>query len=89
MDRHFFFFLAAAQRHPNVEAVLWGPTFEGYSPDKTLKQNLLHRYGSLYFDMVFAYGINNNDHVKEISSEVGSFFSFFSFNKFSCCYQGA
>jgi len=67
LDRSFYFQYEAAKRHPYVEAEIWGGGLVNYSSHKTLRENLVERYGGIYFDAIFLFGHANNNELKEIS----------------------
>ena len=57
MDRHYFAQFYAAQRHPNIEAILWGDGFPGFDGSLTIIENVRRRFGSLeYFDVIYPLG---------------------------------
>jgi len=66
MDRSFYYQYEAARRHPDVEAVLWGWGLPEYDNARTLRENLVRRYGSVYFDVIFLFGHVNATEVKAI-----------------------
>ncbi len=48
---------------------MWGPGFENYNDRLSLRNNLLNRFGSIYFDITVVWIWSMNDEIKEISNE--------------------
>lgn len=69
MDRYFVFQYRTAKAHPFIDATMWGLSFEGYDDEQSLRANLVKRYGSVYFDVVFLFGIARNHELAAISHE--------------------
>jgi len=71
MSRHFFWVYNAMLVHPRVaEAVLWGPGFAGYDARRSLRENVVGRFGSVgHFDMVLVYGAFDGGAVRALSAE--------------------
>jgi len=70
MDRGVFIHYEALKKHPWIEPTLWGMGFPDWDFKRTIKENLLARYGEIYFDVLYLYGMAHNYQVKEISGEI-------------------
>jgi hypothetical protein len=69
MDRHFFLHYYALKNHESIEVELWGIGIDNYNASITLKENLIGRYGSIYFDVIHLYGMVKNTEVRAISNQ--------------------
>lgn len=69
MDRFFVHQYLAAKQHPHIEATFWGVGFKLYNDAATVEQNLVQRFGSIYFDVLYVFGIVPNHEIVAVSSQ--------------------
>ena len=69
MDRFFVHQYVAAKRHPHVNSTFWGGGFPLYDDGATVEQNLVRRYGSIHFDVIFVFGVVPNQELVNVSSK--------------------
>ena len=60
MDRFFYDLYQAAIDHPNIQAGLWGPGFEGFNDELTLTENVAMHFNNCE-DLLFVYLHTGND----------------------------
>ena len=54
VDRWYFIQFDAALQHPEIQPVLWGPGFKGYSDKLPVSENIEARYGTKdWFDVLY------------------------------------
>lgn len=70
MDRFFFTHYYGLRDHPWIEVTLWGIGIDGYNASISIRENLIQRYGTIYFDVLYIYGMVRNNEVKDLSGDL-------------------